>query len=66
MSESSLTGQERFRAAYQCIEQLGQRDRYLAAYIFGGRQPITENNCPCAICQRDLAMMLAGQEILEE
>ena len=23
----------------------------------GGRQPIAENNCDCAVCQRDLSMM---------
>jgi predicted nucleotidyltransferase len=27
----------------------------------GGRQPIAENNCNCAICQQDLSMILSGE-----
>ena len=28
----------------------------------GGRQPIAENNCECAMCQRDLAMLFEGSQ----
>ncbi len=28
----------------------------------GGRQPISENNCNCAICQHDLAMICVGKQ----
>jgi predicted nucleotidyltransferase len=35
MSQRFSAFPKRFLAAYQCIEQLGQYDRYLGAYIFG-------------------------------
>ena len=35
MTQSITSIPERFLPAYQCIQQLEQYDRYLAAYIFG-------------------------------
>ena len=64
----------RFLPAYQSIQQLQQfvttvdvhaKFGYWSAIIdfilqpLGGRQPISENNCDCAVCQHDLAMICA-------
>ena len=65
MSEIIQAIPARFTIAYRCIHQLADDPRYLAAFIFGplgGQQPISENNCSCEVCMRDLLELQKAYE----